>query len=74
MRLTDLGIARYFNDTCHDSSGTPGYMAPEVMLKLDHGPQADFFAIGVIAFECMLGYRPYYGETRKMIIEQMLSR
>lgn len=74
MRLTDLGIARFFNNTNNDSSGTPGYMAPEVMLKLDHGPQADFFAIGVIAFECMMGYRPYYGETRKSIIDQMLSK
>ena len=34
-----------------DSSGTPGYMAPEVMIRQNHGPSVDFFAIGVIAYE-----------------------
>lgn len=32
LRLTDFGIARVWNpDNSKDTSGTPGYMAPEVM-------------------------------------------
>jgi hypothetical protein len=30
-------------------------MAPEVMMKLGHGMACDLFAVGVIAYECMLG-------------------
>jgi len=34
MRITDLGIARVWNpDNAKDTSGTPGYMAPEVMCR-----------------------------------------
>jgi len=30
-------------------------MAPEVMMKIGHGMACDLFAVGVIAYECMLG-------------------
>ncbi len=34
VRVTDLGIARYWRpDNACDTSGTPGYMAPEVMCR-----------------------------------------
>ncbi|CAD8049184.1 unnamed protein product [Paramecium primaurelia] len=75
LRLTDLGIARIWkpgNDG--DTSGTPGYMAPEVMCRQAHGVAADYFAVGVIAYECMMGKRPYLGKTRKEIRDQILSK
>ena len=56
MHITDFGIARVWSpDNAKDTSGTPGYMAPEVMCKQNHGIAADFFAVGVIAYECMIG-------------------
>ncbi|CAD8143545.1 unnamed protein product [Paramecium octaurelia] len=75
LRLTDLGIARIWkpgNDG--DTSGTPGYMAPEVMCRQVHGVASDYFAVGVIAYECMMGKRPYLGKTRKEIRDQILSK
>lgn len=34
VRTTDLGIARIWKpDNASDTSGTPGYMAPEVMCR-----------------------------------------
>lgn len=38
-----------------DTSGTPGYMAPEVILGHSHGVAVDYFAVGVILHELMLG-------------------
>jgi serine/threonine protein kinase len=56
LRLTDLGISRIWSPKNeNDTSGTPGYMAPEVMMKLGHGLACDLFAVGVIGYECMLG-------------------
>lgn len=50
LRLTDLGISRLAReDNQQDTSGTPGYMAPEVMVRRPHSFAADFFALGVIA-------------------------
>ena len=56
LKITDFGIARVWNpENSHDTSGTPGYMAPEVMCRQNHGVAADYFAVGVIAYECMFG-------------------
>ena len=74
VRITDFGIAKEnMPDNSSETSGTPGYMAPEVMKAKNHSFPVDFFAIGVIGYEFMLGRRPYYGKSRKEIKEQMLS-
>ena len=75
LRLTDFGVARVVTaDNASETSGTPGYMAPEVMCRQNHGLTADYFAVGVIAYECMIGRRPYVGRSRREIREQILCR
>lgn len=65
LRLTDFGIARSLRENqCLDSSGTPGYMAPEVLCKQIHSYPVDFYAIGIIGYELMMGKRPYTGQNR----------
>lgn len=44
--------------------GTPYYMSPEQVLgqkAVDH--RTDIWALGVIAFECLVGRRPFRGDT-----------
>jgi protein kinase A len=57
LYLTDMGIAKLSrpDKTCIDSSGTPGYMAPEVISNHHHDLCSDFFAIGVMVYEFMFG-------------------
>ena len=75
VRITDFGIAKEnMPDNSSETSGTPGYMAPEVMKAKNHSFPVDFFAIGVIGYEFMLGKRPYYGKNRQEIKEQMLTK
>ena len=57
-----------------DTSGTPGYMAPEVMTKQNHSYEVDYYALGVIVYELMMGRRPYAGRDRKSIREQILAK
>tara|TARA_B110000285_G_scaffold69705_1_gene80193 strand:- start:616 stop:810 length:195 start_codon:yes stop_codon:yes gene_type:complete len=49
-------------------------MAPEVMFKQNHGIAADYFAVGVIAFECITGRRPYLGKSRQEIRKNIIDR
>ncbi len=49
-------------------------MAPEVLFASNHSFQVDFFALGVIIFEFMNGYRPYLGRNRKEIKEAVLAK
>lgn len=75
LRLTDFGIARQWNpDNGKETSGTPGYMAPEVMCRLPHGFEADYYAVGVICYECIMGRRPYDGKSRAEIRDQVLKK
>ncbi len=84
IRLTDLGIAKRFQrkegvnpnepGQIVESSGTPGYMAPEAMCRLPHGPVSDFFALGVIVYEMMYRHRPYSGPDKTAIRDAMLAK
>ena len=75
LHTTDFGIAKFISKkNRHETSGTPGYMAPEVMKGLDHTKSVDFFAVGVITYELMMGKRPYIGKNRKEIKDEMMSK
>ena len=78
LKLTDFGIAYELLEEGEDNhdytSGTPGYMAPEVMLGKGHAFAADYFALGVIACECMTRKRPYRGKDKFAIREKMLGK
>ena len=74
LRITDFGVAKInLKDNSSETSGTPGYMAPEVLFILNHSFPADFFALGVIGFEFMMGFRPYNGRNRKEIKDVILN-
>ena len=75
LHITDFGIAKFKNkNNKNETSGTPGYMAPEVMKGKNHTGSVDYFAVGVITYELMMGKRPYIGKNRKEIKEQMMSK
>jgi p70 ribosomal S6 kinase/serum/glucocorticoid-regulated kinase 2 len=71
VRITDFGIAKMQNSTNlpskFESSGTPGYMAPEILCKMPYTFTSDFFALGVIVYELIKGHRPYEGKNRQEI-------
>ncbi len=75
LKLTDLGVARVLKpDNSAETSGTPGYMAPEVMCRQNHNYGVDHYAVGVMGYELMIGKRPYNGKSRKEIREEILAK
>ena len=75
LKLTDFGIAKvYKKDNHKETSGTLGYMAPEVMCGQNHTMAVDYFSLGVIGYELMNGMRPYNGKNRKEIKERIMAK
>ena len=76
VNLTDFGISEISDpdESNHNIvSGTPGYMAPEVMQNRQHDTKADYFALGVIGYECMTSKRPYKGKIKNKIRDAILA-
>ena len=75
IRITDFGVAKIKKEeNSSETSGTPGYMAPEVLFAQNHSFPVDFFAIGVMGYEFMFGERPYIGKNRKEIKHLVFKR
>eukprot|EP01105_Mastigella_eilhardi_P004200 TRINITY_DN1557_c0_g1_i4.p1 TRINITY_DN1557_c0_g1~~TRINITY_DN1557_c0_g1_i4.p1 ORF type:complete len:808 (+),score=112.48 TRINITY_DN1557_c0_g1_i4:3034-5457(+) len=54
--------------------GTPDYLAPEVLLGVGHGPEVDWWALGVITYEFLTGCPPFNGDTVQDIFENVLNK
>ncbi|PSC69607.1 serine threonine kinase 19 [Micractinium conductrix] len=42
--------------------GTPDYIAPEVLMKKGYGMECDWWSVGAIAYEMMVGFPPFYSD------------
>ena len=60
--ITDLGLAvRFTNDKlyCRGRTGTSGYWAPEVLSKQKYSFPADWWSLGVMLYELIVGMGPF---------------
>jgi serine/threonine protein kinase len=76
IKLTDFGLAKEnVNNENKATSfcGTPEYLAPEIIEKVAYGKEVDWWSLGVIIFEMIVGRPPFYNPDRNKLFRSILN-
>lgn len=57
----------------YSTVGTPDYIAPEVFGNKGYGQEVDWWSIGVILFEMMVGYPPFFADTPSETCQKIIK-
>lgn len=72
IKLTDFGFAKRIRDRTWTLCGTPEYLSPEVILNSGHGKAVDWWSLGILIHEMLVGEVPFGGNHVFEIYENIV--
>jgi len=74
LKLTDFGFAKIIdNEKTYTLCGTPEYLAPEILLNKGHGKPVDWWTLGIILYEMLVGSDPFGDEDPMKTYQKILK-
>ena len=74
--LTDFGLSKegiQNNSAARSFCGSPAYLAPEMLKRQGHGKSVDWYLLGVLLYEMLVGIPPYYSNNKEQLYENIRS-
>ena len=76
VKLTDFGYTKKLrgpNDTTDTFCGTPYYIAPELLTGEDYSKSVDWWSLGCVMYEMLVGISPFYNENADLTYKAILK-
>ena len=73
--LTDFGLSKEeisSEQTTTSFCGSVSYLAPEVLMRKGHGKAVDWYLLGVLLYEMLVGQPPYYSANHDQLFSNIL--
>lgn len=76
IRLIDFGFSRPFQNKLPLTTicGSPGYAAPELLLKSSYTQSIDIYSVGIILYAITQGHLPFIESNINKLLQQILSK
>ena len=73
LKVIDFGLAKILKNEEETMTfcGTPEYIAPEVISRKGHDKAVDWWAIGILIYEMLIGVTPFYNKNRNMMLSKI---
>jgi serine/threonine protein kinase len=73
LKLTDFGFAKVVEGKTYTLCGTPEYLAPEIILNKGHGKAVDWWTLGILLYEMIVGIDPFNDDDPMMIYQKIIK-
>jgi cGMP-dependent protein kinase len=71
LKITDMGLAKVSPGPTHTMCGTPDYLAPEVISGAGHNIGVDWWTLGILTYEFIIGRAPFYAPSPMVIYKNV---
>jgi serine/threonine protein kinase len=72
--ITDFGLSKVginVLDQAQSFCGSPAYLAPEMLRRKGHGKPVDWYLLGVLLYEMLVGIPPYYSNNKDILYQNI---
>ena len=73
VKIIDYGLAKMLksDEFAMSYCGTPEYLAPEMISHAGHDKSVDWWAVGILIYEMLIGVTPFFNRNRQVLMSKI---